>query len=34
VSAAICDVNQATRERISTQVNQRYGDTACAQYHD
>lgn len=32
--AAICDVNQATRERIATQVNQRYGDTACAQVND
>src|SRR6185503_15943605 len=32
--AAICDVNQATRERIATTVNQRYGDTACAQYND
>ena len=32
--AAICDVNQATRERIATQVNQRYGDTACAQIND
>ena len=26
--AAICDVNQATRERMATVVNQRYGDTA------
>ena len=32
--AAICDVNQATRERIATVVNKRYGDTACAQYND
>ncbi len=32
--AAICDVNQATRERIATVVNTRYGDTACAQYND
>ena len=32
--AAICDVNQATRERIATVVNQRYGDTACAQIND
>jgi len=32
--AAICDVNQATRERAATSVNQRYGDTACAQYND
>src|SRR5262245_25814022 len=32
--AAICDVNQATRERIATQVNQKYGDTACAQIND
>src|SRR5215471_11535846 len=32
--AAICDVNQATRERIATQVNTRYGDTSCAQYND
>src|SRR3954470_16433133 len=32
--AAVCDVNQATRERIATTVNQRYGDTACAQYND
>ena len=32
--AAVCDVNQATRERIATSVNQRYGDTACAQYND
>jgi predicted dehydrogenase len=30
----ICDVQQATRERISTLVNQRYGDTACATYND
>src|SRR5262245_38946629 len=32
--AAICDVNQATRERIATSVNTRYGDTSCAQYND
>ena len=32
--AAICDVQQATRERISTAVNLRYGDTACAIYND
>ena len=32
--AAICDVNQATRERIAATVNMRYGDTACAQYND
>ncbi len=32
--AAVCDVNQATRERIATLVNTRYGDTACAQYND
>src|SRR3954469_24756733 len=32
--AAICDVNQATRERMATVVNQRYGDTACSQYND
>ena len=32
--AAICDVNQATRERMATVVNQRYGDTACAQIND
>src|SRR5690242_20528562 len=32
--AAICDVNQATRERIATTVNQRYNDTACAQIND
>jgi predicted dehydrogenase len=32
--AAICDVNQATRERMATVVNQRYADTACGQYND
>ena len=32
--AAICDVQQATRERIATMVNQRYGDTACKDYND
>ena len=32
--AAICDVQQATRERVATTVNTRYGDTACAQYND
>jgi predicted dehydrogenase len=32
--AAICDVNQATRERVATTVNTRYGDTSCAQYND
>src|SRR5438067_9409003 len=32
--AAICDVNQATRERIAAVVNQRYGDTACSEYND
>ncbi len=32
--AAVCDVNQATRERIATQVNQKNGDTACAQIND
>ena len=32
--AAICDVNQATRERITTLVNRKYNDTACASYND
>ncbi len=32
--SAICDVNQATRERIAMQVNQKNGDTACAQIND
>jgi predicted dehydrogenase len=32
--AAICDVQQAARERVATTVNTRYGDTACAQYND
>src|ERR1017187_2167783 len=32
--AAICDVNQATRERQAAVVNARYGDTACATYND
>ena len=32
--AAICDVNQATRERNAAAVNTRYGDTACATYND
>ena len=32
--AAICDVNQATRERIAAVVNRRYNDTACATYND
>jgi len=31
---AICDVNQATRERIAAVVNRRYNDTACATYND
>src|ERR1700674_762597 len=32
--AAICDVNQATRERQAAVVNNRYGDTSCATYND
>ena len=32
--AAICDVQQAARERGATAVNTRYGDTSCAQYND
>lgn len=32
--AAICDVNQATRERNAATVNTRYGDTSCATYND
>src|SRR5438552_11348947 len=32
--AAICDVQQAARERGATAVNLRYGDTACAQIND
>jgi predicted dehydrogenase len=32
--AAICDVNQATRERQAAVVNAKYGDTACATYND
>jgi predicted dehydrogenase len=32
--AAICDVNQATRERMQAVVNTKYGDTACATYND
>jgi predicted dehydrogenase len=31
---AICDVQQATRERIAASVNTRYGDSACATYND
>jgi predicted dehydrogenase len=32
--AAICDVNQATRERMAATVNRQYNDTACATYND
>jgi predicted dehydrogenase len=32
--SAICDVSQATRERIAAVVNRRYNDTACATYND
>src|SRR5579872_6114549 len=32
--AAICDVNQATRERIAAVVNRKYNDSACATYND
>src|SRR6185295_766007 len=32
--AAICDVQQAARERGAAAVNTRYGDTSCAQYND
>ena len=32
--AAICDVQQAARERGATAVNMRYGDIACAQIND
>jgi predicted dehydrogenase len=32
--AAICDVNQATRERIAATVNRTYNDTSCATYND
>ena len=32
--AAICDVNQANRERGMTAVNRAYNDTACAGYND
>jgi predicted dehydrogenase len=32
--AAICDVQQANRERGATAVNIKYGDTACATYND
>jgi predicted dehydrogenase len=31
---AICDVNQANRERAETLVNNRYGNTECAGYND
>src|SRR5215831_18217851 len=31
---AICDVNQANRERGMTAVNRKYDDTACAGYND
>jgi hypothetical protein len=31
---AVCDVRQSARERAATMVNQRYGDTACANYKD
>jgi predicted dehydrogenase len=32
--AAICDVQQPTRERIAALVNSKYGDTQCATYND
>lgn len=32
--AAVCDVQQANRERAQATVNRRYGDNACAMYGD
>ena len=32
--AAICDVQQATRERMAANVNTRNGDYACTTYND
>lgn len=32
--AAICDVQQAARERAQTAVNRQYGDSQCATYND
>jgi len=32
--AAICDVQQATRERSQAEVNRHYGDAKCATYND
>src|SRR5215468_1560292 len=32
--AAVCDVQQANRERAETAVNNRYGDKGCATYGD
>ncbi len=32
--AAICDVQQAAREKAQTAVNRQYGDSQCATYND
>src|SRR4051794_3474376 len=32
--AAICDVQQATRERSQATINRHYGDTQCTTYND